>query len=736
MRMNIQSKVGSFLGLVLLISFGLAGWIATHRTIAVVDNLSGEYRTALEEAAYQRALNVFTSLETGAQGSLERGEMLVFAKLINDLGRIQKVQEIGLTNPEGTITFSNIETRRQTRMDANHLKGALAKGKAIYQHQSEGTLLLTRAHYMDSDCIRCHTSAKLGDLAGILFVRYDDRDLLQTLASTTRIAESAAGASIMTGIATGCGGLLLACLGIHFLIGGLVRSPLEKVRDILHRMGGGDFRDRLDLQQDDELGETAGSINRMAGQLNRLISGSRKSVEVLRHVVDDVACATTEVGDATRRERASLETTLATMERIGGSTHRIKEKVDRLEEASSECSSSALEMAASIEEVAISSDQLSSMVQEVSNSITDMATSIQQVSEHADWVKETTFTTATAIEEMEASNREIEQHAKAMAEVALEVQQSTGRGQSSLAETMGGITRVDSVSRETERAMQELAKQAAGIGSVVAVIEEITEQTNLLALNAAIIAAQSGEKGKSFAVVAEEIRELANRTRNSTREISQAIEGIQQVTEKAVVSNRSSHRAIEEWQEQSKDFSRILGEIFDQVRGVSEQIGRIAKSTEEQSRGARMLKGSIEEMTTMVEQSARETAEQSRGAAAIAEASKRMAAVTNQVKNSTREQSQTSRFIAQSMEQIKGQTLEIRESTAVQLSEGSAVIETLVTMRGSSEHTQHTLQILEGAVSGARQEAERLDRAMGVFQISGEEETESEGAGEMAIVPG
>ena len=723
MKINIQSKVGILLGLILLVAFGASGLVATQRTIGVLDNLSEHFKEALAQSGYQQALNVFTSLETGAQGSLERGEMLVFAKLIKDLSSIEGVVEIGLTNPEGTIAFSNIQDRLKSNLETEIFTGATQGGKKVFSQEAKQNLMLARAHYMDADCIRCHTKAQVGDLAGVLFVKYDTHNLYQVLDEVRQIGEEATSSSIQTALLTGLGGLLLAVLGVHFLIGYLVRSPLQRIRDILSGMGSGDFRQSLEIAQQDELGETATSINQMSDQLNHLIARSRKSVEILNNVVVDVDSASSSVKDATLNEQKSLALTLSSMEKVGNSTRLIKEKVDAFEAASSECSSSALEMAASIEEIAISSDQLAETANQVSSAIGQMAGSIQQVSDQAGQMKQTAFETASAIEEMEVSNKEIDKNAHDVAQIAEEVQQKTERGSASLSEILVGINKAETVSLETDQAMSELARQATNIGSIVEVIDEITEQTNLLALNAAIIAAQAGDKGKGFSVVAEEIRELAERTKVSTQEISQAISGIQNVTEKAVHSNRTSHEVILSWQTQSKDFSETLTGIFSQVEDVSEQIRQIAKATMEQSKGTRLIKDSIDNVATMAERSAVESREQSEGAKQIADAANRMQGVTNQVKNATHEQSQNSQFIAKAMEAIKEQSSEVRDLTSEQKEQGEGIIATLSDMRRASEHTHQSVNTLQEAVKATREEADQLDEAMNVFQISEQNET-------------
>ncbi len=736
MRMNIQIKVSSFLLLVLVVSFGIAGWIATQRTVSVVSHITKEFGSSLEKVAYERALNVFTSLETGTRGSLERGEMQVFARILNDLGKIKGVQEIGLTNPSGKVVFSSRKEQLSTELESTLFTGATGNNRQIFQKQESESLLLARAHYLEHDCVRCHARSQSGELSGVLFVRYDTRDLLAALGTVDEISHSATTSSIVTGFVTGFGGLFFACLGVYLLIGSQVRSPLEKVRSMVEGMGGGDFRPRLNFRQQDELGETASSINRMAGQMKRLISDSRGTVETLRHVVTDVTQAAEDVAAAAAEEKKALSRSGAAMQAIGTSSLRIKDEINDLDEAAMRCSSSLLQMTASIEEVASSSDSLAEMVQEVSGGIGQMANSVQLVAEHAEAMKESAFATASSIEEMDVANKEIDNHAREVAQIAESVQDDTEQGRLSLTESLRGIQKINTAAQETDAAMQDLTEQATSIGSIVSVIEEITEQTNLLALNAAIIAAQSGENGKGFAVVADEIRELANRTRSSTQEIAKVVDGIREVTAKAVTSNQTSHAEIQAWQEKSDTFSAVLSTIFNRIQGVSTQIRQIATSTSEQSRGTQMVRAAIDDVKIKIERAAQETLEQSQSASSIAESAHKMLLVTTQVKHSTREQSQTSRFISKSMSEICAQAGEIRTLSLSQEKEGAEVRDALAGMQVSCANTGTAVTVLDGAVHEVSKEAKRLEESMAVFRIDEDEnppEMFQEGAASSAV---
>ncbi|MBE0618377.1 MAG: hypothetical protein IH608_10695, partial [Proteobacteria bacterium] len=171
MHIGIQTKVSGFLVLVLALAFGASTWIATAQSGRLLEAAEAQAHTALETAARDQARNVFASLETGTKGSLERGEMGIFEDLLLDLGKIRGVLEIGLADPKGTITYSSRSEALKGVLDPAAFREATA-GEGVREAAAADSLLLLRAHKMGTDCLRCHDDAKVGDLAGVLYVRY------------------------------------------------------------------------------------------------------------------------------------------------------------------------------------------------------------------------------------------------------------------------------------------------------------------------------------------------------------------------------------------------------------------------------------------------------------------------------------------------------------------------------------------------------------------------------------
>jgi methyl-accepting chemotaxis protein len=178
------------------------------------------------------------------------------------------------------------------------------------------------------------------------------------------------------------------------------------------------------------------------------------------------------------------------------------------------------------------------------------------------------------------------------------------RGQESVNRAQQEITQLASRLEGTNQTVQVLAGQAQQIGTVLEVISSIAEQTNLLALNAAIEAARAGEQGRGFAVVADEVRSLAQRTAVSTKEIRTIIEALQQGSRKAVEAMQDSREGVERCVEDSQLAAAMLQAIGSDISHIDELNGRIVTTTREQSSASFEIVGRLQSVQNIAQNTA------------------------------------------------------------------------------------------------------------------------------------
>ncbi|MCM0080508.1 methyl-accepting chemotaxis protein [Geomonas sp. Red32] len=256
-----------------------------------------------------------------------------------------------------------------------------------------------------------------------------------------------------------------------------------------------------------------------------------------------------------------------------------------------------------------------SAVQETTASLTQAAHQLNNASEKVAGSSEQVAGEATSVanasEEMAATSMEIANNCHMAATSAKEAASLTERGFETVRHTVEGIKARGGLTRKSAEAISSLGERSDKIGDIVSTIEDIADQTNLLALNAAIEAARAGEQGRGFAVVADEVRALAERTTRATREIGEMIKGIQQETRQAIASMEEGVRGTEHEAAEAELLERSLKDILDQVQAVTGQVNQIACAIEEQTATTNDISGNIlriSEATQETSRGAQETA--------------------------------------------------------------------------------------------------------------------------------
>ncbi|MFZ5425408.1 MAG: methyl-accepting chemotaxis protein [Thermodesulfobacteriota bacterium] len=197
--------------------------------------------------------------------------------------------------------------------------------------------------------------------------------------------------------------------------------------------------------------------------------------------------------------------------------------------------------------------------------------------------------TAQAVEQLDQAVLEAARNASGAAELAAKARDRAERGAEVVEAVLGSITGAHARTMELKSVVEDLGGRADSIGQIMTVISDIADQTNLLALNAAIEAARAGEAGRGFAVVADEVRKLAEKTMQATREVGSVIDAIQSGARGAVSGMESTAAEVERATGQARQSGEALGEIVSIVEATADQVRSIATAAEQQSAASNQI---------------------------------------------------------------------------------------------------------------------------------------------------
>lgn len=267
--------------------------------------------------------------------------------------------------------------------------------------------------------------------------------------------------------------------------------------------------------------------------------------------------------------------------------------------------------------VAENAMQVATAAGEVHSASEQMATGAGEVAVQAG-------TAATSSEEMATTSAEVAQNCAMAAESSQKASDSALAGSTVVDETVKVMSRIAARVKESAKTVESLGERSDQIGKIVGTIEDIADQTNLLALNAAIEAARAGEQGRGFAVVADEVRALAERTTKATREIGEMIKAIQLETKGAVSSMDEGVKEVEKGTGEAAKSGDALKEILDQINTVTMQVSQIAIAAEQQTSNSGGISSNIQRITDAAQESAK-------GASNSAYAASRLASLAEEL---------------------------------------------------------------------------------------------------------
>jgi methyl-accepting chemotaxis protein len=457
--------------------------------------------------------------------------------------------------------------------------------------------------------------------------------------------ESSDSATMWSAIVATVGTLLAVLLGgmIAFDTAKSIQEPLHYFIDVARRIGEtGDLDQSIDMNRTDEVGLLAENFNKMIVHLKEMASVSAAIAE-----------GELSVSVKPRSERDTMATAFERM------THGLRDIVRQVRDSASQVASGAGQMAGASEESAKVSVRAASAIDEVTSTMHEMSINVQNVVKNTQVQSSSVAETSASIDDMVTSIQRVADTAKLLVEMSHRSREEAKTGMSTMDKATVGLNRASQSIQTSSEIIDALGQRADDIGKIVEVIDDLAEQTNLLALNAAIEAARAGEHGLGFAVVAEEVRKLAEKSTQSTKEISELIEGIQKEAREAVQNMEHSTAMVHDGLLLNKDLSVALDKISAVVSEVYKFSQEIGAATTEQSNGSAQIAKATNRLTEITHEINSSVEEQASGVQAVARAMNRMREMVQQSTSSSTElaaaadqMSKLSRALLESMDRF------------------------------------------------------------------------------------
>jgi methyl-accepting chemotaxis protein len=448
-----------------------------------------------------------------------------------------------------------------------------------------------------------------------------------------------------------------------------VTRPLHELREMARQMAGGNFEIAPRIFADDEVGHLNGSFAETRANLSQLLGRLGGSGTTITDGVRFISSGTEMLLVRSRNQSELTESSSAAVESLRGGIGRVLGAADTVAELTADASARSLEMQASSEEVARSMDHLFQSVEKTSSSTTEMNASMSEMSRRTDVLAGIGEEVLSFVAEMDSTASELLTSAEATANIAQSVRESAAAGGDAVGRTVEGIAATQELTTSTARTIDDLQRSVGEITQILAVIEDVANRTNLLSLNAAIIAAQAGEHGAGFTVVADEIRGLAERTRGSTKEIAGIIKAVQSGSRQAVQKMHEGVARVSGNVELAREAAAALEAIVANAGRSFEMATKISRALGEQSTASGRLHEVTSRMSDHIAEINKATREQARGTALLAHEAELVRDIAGQVKRATQEQSKAGAGITAGLEKIAEDARAMRDLLEAQLRE-------------------------------------------------------------------
>jgi methyl-accepting chemotaxis protein len=490
---------------------------------------------------------------------------------------------------------------------------------------------------------------------------------------------------------------------------------LTRVADGLHEGRRIQRIDAASLGRFETVGRSFNGIFDALGEVAHRVLGI---VSRVQNLPERITAVLGEIDHSAQAQEEAVEESASLMANINSSIRTINERVENLARSAEESASSILEMGSSVEEVARNAGALQESVENSTSSVHEMSASIRQVAESTESVQRIAEETAASMIEMDRTVQAVGGHAREASALTEKLSEGAQAGAEAVSETIQDIARIHDLTTDAKTGLEKLVSRIGEIAEILGVIGDINDETNLLSLNAAIIAAQAGEQGKAFLVVANHVKVLAQRTAASTKGIEQLLHSVEAESENAMTAMSAGIGAIEQGVSRSRLAGRSLETIRESAHESSQRVAEIARAAEEQTRTSAMVARASQETSSQVQQINTAMTEQTKASEQMLKSSESALDLCRHVYRSIDEQRESGRYITQAISQMTDMIQLIKENTADHGRTSEAVSEAVISLLDNARKSGDQIPEVNAMLTELRDGAETIVTELTRFEIA------------------